>query len=76
MDSALLLYSVQLITCNSSNRSKEWEHYSHDDVYNTGLINESEFDFWISMADVMVYFETLYITHQAFDKITGTTIVR
>jgi len=51
--------------------SPEWRNFSHDDVYNFGLMNESDFDFWISVEDLVEFFETVFIAHQSSDTMAG-----
>ena len=54
---------------NSS--SPEWRNFNHDDIYNFGLMNESDFDFWISVEDLVEFFDNVYIAHQSSDTMAG-----
>ncbi|KAL5270829.1 hypothetical protein ACHWQZ_G001486 [Mnemiopsis leidyi] len=51
--------------------SPEWRNFNHDDIYNFGLMNESDFDFWISVEDLVEFFDNVYIAHQSSDTMAG-----
>ena len=36
-------------------------------------MNESDFDFWISVEDLVEFFETVFIAHQSSDTMAGKT---
>ena len=35
-------------------------------------MNESDFDFWISVEDLVEFFDNVYIAHQSSDTMAGT----
>ena len=51
--------------------SPEWRNFNHEDIYNFGLMNESDFDFWISVEDLVEFFDNVYIAHQSSDTMAG-----
>ena len=51
--------------------SHEWRNICPDDIFNYGLMNESEHDFWISIEDLVTFFDTIYIAHQSSDTMAG-----